>query len=201
MYVPLWWKNEVLNFSENTQKCFAYISATKYRSVAVLYSKRTTKYPLTTHIKTITVAFLQAEIYWKQGCYILDNSKKHPILGVWYTPMEKFSRLSFALNLYSMGIFHENKVKEMILFLEKFTGYREYCWFLDIERSKCCVIQFWPIYYRSKSEQVIAFWNLSVFVLFFISLTRFIEEPALLKSRASIFGGRSRWITPHLTPT
>ena len=37
-------------------------------------------------------------------------------------PWKKFSRLSFALNLYSMGIFYENKVKKMILFVEKFTG-------------------------------------------------------------------------------
>ena len=52
---------EVLNFFENTQKCFAYISATKYRSEAVLYSKRTAGYPLSPHIMTIAVAFLQAE--------------------------------------------------------------------------------------------------------------------------------------------
>ena len=52
------------------------------------------------------------------------------------TCLKKFSRLSFALNLYSMGIFYENKVKKIILFLEKFTGCREYCWFWDIERSK-----------------------------------------------------------------
>ena len=50
--------------------------------------------------------------------------------------LKKFSRLSFALNLYSMGISYENKVKKIILFLEKYTGSREYCWFCDIERSK-----------------------------------------------------------------
>ena len=55
-------KNYILNFPENTQNCFAYISATKYRSEAVLYSKRTAGYPLSPHIKTIAVAFLQAEI-------------------------------------------------------------------------------------------------------------------------------------------
>ena len=49
-------------WSKNTQNCFAYISATKYCSEAVLYSKRTAGYPLSPHIKTITVAFLQAEI-------------------------------------------------------------------------------------------------------------------------------------------
>ena len=54
-------KNEVLNISENTQNCFAYISAIKYRSEAVLYSKRTAEYPLSPEIKTIAVAFLQAE--------------------------------------------------------------------------------------------------------------------------------------------
>ena len=35
-----------------------------------------------------------------------------------------------------MGIFFENKVKKMILYLEKFTRCREYCLFCDIERSK-----------------------------------------------------------------
>ena len=54
-------KNEVLNFFKNTQNCFAYISATKYRLEAVLYSKRMARYPLSPHIKTIAVAFLQAE--------------------------------------------------------------------------------------------------------------------------------------------
>ena len=54
-------KIEILNFFENTQDCFAYISATKYRSEAVLYSKRMAGYPLTPHIKIIAVAFLQAE--------------------------------------------------------------------------------------------------------------------------------------------
>ena len=55
-------KNEVQNFSKNTQHFFAYISATKYRSEAVLYSKRTAGYPLSPRIKTIAVAFLQAEV-------------------------------------------------------------------------------------------------------------------------------------------
>ena len=38
-----------------------YISATKYPSEAVLYLKRTAEYLLSPHIKTIAVAFLQAE--------------------------------------------------------------------------------------------------------------------------------------------
>ena len=41
--------------------CFAHNSATKYRSEGVLYSKRTAGHPLSYHIKTINVAFLQAE--------------------------------------------------------------------------------------------------------------------------------------------
>ena len=52
---------EVLNIFENTQNCFAYSSETKYCSEAVLYSKQTKGYPLSPHIKTIAVAFLQAE--------------------------------------------------------------------------------------------------------------------------------------------
>ena len=64
-------------FSKNTQNCFAYNSATKYRSEAVLYLKRTAGHPLSSPIKTINVAFLQAE--------------KHPTLGVWCTPLKYFS--------------------------------------------------------------------------------------------------------------
>ena len=48
-------------FPQNTQNCFAYISATKYCSGAVLYSKQTAGYPLSPHIKIIAVAFLRAE--------------------------------------------------------------------------------------------------------------------------------------------
>ena len=51
-WAKLFWvflkKIEALNFFENTQKCFAYISATRYCSEAVLYSKRTAGYPLIT---------------------------------------------------------------------------------------------------------------------------------------------------------
>ena len=54
-------KIEIVICLENTQNCFAYISATKYRSEAVLYSKRTAGYPLSPHIKAIAGAFLQAE--------------------------------------------------------------------------------------------------------------------------------------------
>ena len=57
--------SKTFNFSiffENTQNCFAYISATKYRSKAVLYSKRTARYPLSPHINTIAVAFFPAEL-------------------------------------------------------------------------------------------------------------------------------------------
>ena len=50
--------SELKFFQKNTQKCFAYNTATKYRSEAVLYSKRTAGYPLPPHIKTIDVAFL-----------------------------------------------------------------------------------------------------------------------------------------------
>ena len=54
-------KIEILTFLKNTQNCFAYISVIKYRSEAVLYSKRSAGYSLSPHIKTIVVAFLQAE--------------------------------------------------------------------------------------------------------------------------------------------
>ena len=54
-------KSLISFFAKNAQNCFAYISATKYRSEAVFYSKRTAGYPLSPEIKTIAVAFLQAE--------------------------------------------------------------------------------------------------------------------------------------------
>ena len=71
----------IVFFSENTQNCFAHNSATKYRSEGVLYAKRRAGHPLSSHIKTIVIAFLQAitryignmdAIFWKIG-------KKHPI--------------------------------------------------------------------------------------------------------------------------
>ena len=37
---------KVFNFFENTRNCFAYISETKYRSEAVLYSEQKARYPL-----------------------------------------------------------------------------------------------------------------------------------------------------------
>ena len=55
------WKKFKSLFFVNTQNCFAYISVTKYSSEAVLYSKRMAGYLLSPHIKTIAVAFLQAE--------------------------------------------------------------------------------------------------------------------------------------------
>ena len=59
-YLQLWVfleKIEIQNFFENTQNCFAFISVTKCRSEAVLYSKRMAECPLSPHIKTIAVAF------------------------------------------------------------------------------------------------------------------------------------------------
>ena len=47
----------VLNFFKNTQNCFAFISATKDSSVAVLYSKQIAGYPLLPHIETIAIAY------------------------------------------------------------------------------------------------------------------------------------------------
>ena len=54
-------KIEIVIFLENTHNCFAYMSATKYHSEAVLYSKRMTGYPLSPHVKIIIVAFLKPE--------------------------------------------------------------------------------------------------------------------------------------------
>ena len=52
----------------------------------------------------IAVAYLQAEIFWQQGCYISEDNKKHPISGVLYTPMEKVLKaelcFKFVLNGY-----------------------------------------------------------------------------------------------------
>ena len=54
-------KIRITIFSQNTQNCSAYNSATKYLSEGVLNSNRTAGYPLSPHIKTIGVAFLHAE--------------------------------------------------------------------------------------------------------------------------------------------
>ena len=55
-------KIKILNSFENTQNGFAYISATKYHSEAVLCSKRMAGYPLSPQIKIIGMAFVWAEI-------------------------------------------------------------------------------------------------------------------------------------------
>ena len=100
-------KNEVLNISENTQNCFAYILATKYRSEAVLYSKRTVGHPLSSHINTIAVAILQAEIKPQKSC-ILNILKKHPTLGVWCTPLKIFRVLQTISRILQVPIFRNN---------------------------------------------------------------------------------------------
>ena len=55
---------------------------------------------------SIPVAHLQAEIFQQQRCYILENSKKHPILGVWYTPTEKV--LKCYTSSYNCPMYYEN---------------------------------------------------------------------------------------------
>ena len=60
-FVLFFEQNQILNFFENTQKCFAYISVTKNSSEAVLYSKQTGGYSLYPYIRTIAEAFLRAE--------------------------------------------------------------------------------------------------------------------------------------------
>ena len=63
-----------------------------YQSETILLLKRTGGYPLSSQIKKIAVASVQPEIKQQQGCYIFENRKKHPILGVWYAPYKKISR-------------------------------------------------------------------------------------------------------------
>ena len=72
-------KNKNLNFSENTQNFFAYISATKYLSMAVLYAKWTGGYPLITSYKACYCSFLTSWVIKQQKCCILTVVKKHPI--------------------------------------------------------------------------------------------------------------------------
>ena len=55
------------------KNCFAYN--------LLIYSKRLAEYPVSAHVKTIAIAFLQFEIYWQQGCYILGNSEA--FVGLW----------------------------------------------------------------------------------------------------------------------
>ena len=65
-----WKKIEIVIFLENTQNCFAYISATKYRSEAVLYSKRTAGYPLSPHIKDHCCSFFTSWVIKQQKSWI-----------------------------------------------------------------------------------------------------------------------------------
>ena len=54
-------KNAEFLFFTRHPNLFAHNSASKYRSEAILYSKLTSGYPLSPHVKTIAVAFVQAE--------------------------------------------------------------------------------------------------------------------------------------------
>ena len=72
-------KSEILNFFENTQNCFAYISATKHGSEAVLYSKRTQGSPLSPYLKTIAVVFFTSWVIKQRKCCTLKVLKKHPL--------------------------------------------------------------------------------------------------------------------------
>ena len=85
-------------FSKNNQNFYACISAPKYTSEAILYSKWTGEYPLSSHKKKIAAASVATEIWQQQECYILENRKKHPTSGVWYTPIENISGLDFCVS-------------------------------------------------------------------------------------------------------
>ena len=39
----------------------------------------------------------------QQGCYILENTKKHPISGDWYTPMEKVLKAELCFKVVLNG--------------------------------------------------------------------------------------------------
>ena len=71
---------KILIFFKNTQNCFVYISATKYRSDVVLYSKRTAGYPLSPHIKNITLAFYKRSNTSNKKLYF-DNIEKTTNFG------------------------------------------------------------------------------------------------------------------------
>ena len=62
----------------HTQNCFAYNSASKYRSEAILYSKWTAGCPQSPHIKTIAIAFLRAETE-EEKIYLILTSKLYKI--------------------------------------------------------------------------------------------------------------------------
>ena len=90
-------KIQNFHFFKKHPKLFVYNSPTKYRSEAVLYSKRTAGYPLSPHIKTIVVVFFTSWVIKQQKWCILTILKKHPTLGVRYAPMEKVSGLNFGV--------------------------------------------------------------------------------------------------------
>ena len=59
--------------------------------------------------------------------------------------MKKFSRLSFAYNLYSIGIFYENKVKKRFCFWENLQDTESIADFVTLRGKKCCAIKSQPI--------------------------------------------------------
>ena len=71
-------------FITQHQNCFAHNSAIKYHSEACLYSKRTAGYPLS--YKDHCCSFFTSRVIKQQKCCILKVLKKHPTLGVPYTP-------------------------------------------------------------------------------------------------------------------
>ena len=77
----------------------------------------------------------------------MGNSKKHPISGVWYTPIEKVLKaelcFKFVLNGY---ILWEQGEKNDFVFGKKFRDAESVADFGTLRGQKCCVIKFLPIY-------------------------------------------------------
>ena len=77
-----------MHFCKFTQKCFAYSAATKNLSDTVLYSKRTEVHPLSSHIKTVSVAFYELSNKTTKMLYFEDFDnfpKSWPFYRFWNT--------------------------------------------------------------------------------------------------------------------
>ena len=94
--------SEVKFCSKNTQNCFAYNSATKYRSEAVLYSKRTAGYPLSPHIKAITSWHFKIHFLFIRTMFI----NKTWVLIFLYTKIYFFNQnISWPKRIFGSQIF------------------------------------------------------------------------------------------------
>ena len=134
-------KNQNFIYFKKHPNCFAHNSATKYRSEAVLYSKRTAGYPLSPHIKTIATAFFTSWVIKQQKCSIFKVLKKHPTSGVRCAPKMSPKNgnyiFSEACTSWLIGICKKNYKKGIFV---RFWG--------GVSKKNFSIFQvFWTVYF------------------------------------------------------